>query len=82
MERSISGLAYKGSITEAIIVAQQQKKLLVVYLAGADADSAELEKSTWTDPKVAESVSKCCVLLHIKEGSSDAANFSAICILV
>ncbi|KAJ4837737.1 hypothetical protein Tsubulata_041221 [Turnera subulata] len=78
MERSISGLAYKGSITEAILVAQQQKKLLVVYLAGADADSAELEKSTWTDPKVAESVSKCCVLLHIKEGSSDAANFSAI----
>ena len=32
--------------------------------------------------QVAESVSKYCVLLHISEGSADAAHFSAICILL
>lgn len=28
---------------------------------------------------MAESVSKYCILLHIREGSTDAANFCAIC---
>lgn len=29
--------------------------------------------------QVAESVSKYCILLHIREGSTDAANYFAIC---
>ena len=32
--------------------------------------------------QVAEAVSKYCVLLHIPAGSSDAAQFSSICILI
>lgn len=32
--------------------------------------------------QVAESLTKYCILLHILEGSSDATNFSAICILL
>ena len=31
--------------------------------------------------QVADSVTKYCILLHILEGSADAAQFSAICIL-
>ncbi|XP_037493439.1 plant UBX domain-containing protein 11-like [Jatropha curcas] len=78
MENSLSELTYKGSIPEAILESKKQKKLFVVYISGADSDSIELEKSTWTDLKVAESLSKYCILLHILEGSADAANFSAI----
>ncbi|XP_065867618.1 plant UBX domain-containing protein 11 isoform X4 [Euphorbia lathyris] len=78
METSLSALAYKGSIPEAILESKKQKKLFVVYISGKDSDSVELEKSTWNDSKVADSLSKYCILLHIQEGSSDAANFSAI----
>ncbi|XAR71134.1 hypothetical protein NMG60_11028260 [Bertholletia excelsa] len=80
MECSISSLAYQGSIPEAITEAKKQKKLFVVYISGDNVDSTRLEESTWTDPKVAESVSKYCILLHIQEGSADATNFSAISI--
>ncbi|XP_015887028.2 plant UBX domain-containing protein 11 [Ziziphus jujuba] len=78
MEQSLSTLAYKGSIPEAINVAKNEKKLFVVYISGKDSESSQLENSTWTDPKVAESVSKYCILLHIPEGGADAAQFSAI----
>ncbi|KAJ6733850.1 PLANT UBX DOMAIN-CONTAINING PROTEIN 11 [Salix koriyanagi] len=78
MESSISSLTYKGSIAGAIVESKKQKKLFVVYISGENAASAELGKSTWTDSKVAESLSKYCILLHIPEGSTDAVNFSAI----
>ncbi|KAH8502442.1 hypothetical protein H0E87_013942 [Populus deltoides] len=78
MKSSISSFTYKGSIAEAILESQKQKKLFVVYISGENVASAELGKSTWTDSKVAESLSKYCILLHIPEGSTDALNFSAI----
>ncbi|XP_052310660.1 plant UBX domain-containing protein 11 isoform X3 [Populus trichocarpa] len=78
MKGSISSFTYKGSIAEAILESKKQKKLFVVYISGENVASAELEKSTWTDSKVAESLSKYCILLHIPEGSTDALNFSAI----
>lgn len=78
MERSLSSLTYKGSIPEAINEAKKQKKLFVVYISGEDTESNNLENTTWTDLNVAESVSKYCILLHIQQGSADAANFCAI----
>ncbi|KAJ8755519.1 hypothetical protein K2173_019317 [Erythroxylum novogranatense] len=78
MEPSLCDLTYKGSIPEAIIESQKQKKLFVVYVSGTDSVSNELEKTTWIDPKVVNSLSKHCILLHLPEGSSDAAKFSAI----
>ncbi|XP_011026360.1 PREDICTED: uncharacterized protein LOC105126995 isoform X1 [Populus euphratica] len=78
MKSSISSFTYKGSIAEAILESKKQKKLFVVYISGENVASAELGKSTWTDSKVAESLSKYCILLHILEGSTDALNFSAI----
>ncbi|XP_023004994.1 plant UBX domain-containing protein 11 isoform X1 [Cucurbita maxima] len=78
MEQSISSLAFKGSVAEAIVESKNQRKLFVVYISGDDAESSSLESSTWTSSRVAESVSKYCVLLHIPAGSSDAAQFSSI----
>ncbi|KAL2470190.1 Plant UBX domain-containing protein 11 [Abeliophyllum distichum] len=78
MEQSLSSLAFKGSITEAIAEAKQQKKLFVVYTSGENPESKLLETSTWSDLIVAESLTKYCILLHLLEGSSDATNFSAI----
>lgn len=78
MEPSLSSLAYKGSVTGAISEAIQQKKLFVVYISGDNSESKKLESSTWLDPRVAESVSEYCILLHIVEGSNDAMNFSAL----
>ncbi|KAG6767559.1 hypothetical protein POTOM_028769 [Populus tomentosa] len=78
MKSSISSFTYKGSIAEAILESKKQKKLFVVYISGENVASAELGKSTWTDSKVAESLSKYCILLHFSEGSTDALNFSAI----
>ncbi|CAK7334111.1 unnamed protein product [Dovyalis caffra] len=66
------------SIPEAILESKRRKKLFVVYISGENSESAELEKSTFTDSKVEESLSKHCILLHIAEGSTDAVNFSAI----
>ncbi|CAL1404642.1 unnamed protein product [Linum trigynum] len=77
-ESCIAELAYKGSTSEAILEAKAQKKLFVVYISGKDPVSVELEKSIWTDSKVADTLSKYCVLLHVLEGSNDAVNFSAI----
>ncbi|XVE84569.1 hypothetical protein DITRI_Ditri17bG0023600 [Diplodiscus trichospermus] len=80
MERSesLSSLTYEGSIPEAILEAKNQKKLFVVYISGDDAESKNMEDSTWTDQKVQETLSKYCILLHIRGGSTDAANFCAI----
>ncbi|CAH9062273.1 unnamed protein product [Cuscuta epithymum] len=78
MERSLSSLAFKGSVAEAISDAKQQKKLFVVYISGDNSGSRHLETSTWLDSQVAESLSKYCILLHIAEGSSHAINFAAL----
>lgn len=78
MERAISNLAFKGSILEAITEAKRQKKLFVVYISGDDEVSASMDESTWSESSVAESLSKSCILLHILEGSTDAAQFSAL----
>ncbi|KAL3506660.1 hypothetical protein ACH5RR_032042 [Cinchona calisaya] len=78
MEQSLSSLTFKGSIVEAISEAKQQKKLFVVYISGENLESQNLAASAWTESRVVESVSKFCILLHISEGSTDAANFSAI----
>ncbi|CDY30388.1 BnaA04g24890D [Brassica napus] len=69
----------KGSVMEAILEAKTQKKLFVVYISGKDEEESDkLNKLTWTDASVAESLSKYCVLLHLEAASVDATNFSAI----
>ncbi|VVA38214.1 PREDICTED: UBX [Prunus dulcis] len=78
MEPSLTSLTYKGSIPEAITEAKKQRKLFVVYISGKNDESSRLENSTWTDVNVADSAAKYCILLHIPEESTDAANFSAI----
>ncbi|XP_043710016.1 plant UBX domain-containing protein 11 isoform X2 [Telopea speciosissima] len=78
MERSISLLTFKGSISEAIVEAKRQRKLFVVYISGEDKDSMLLEQSTWMDLNVAESMSKYGIFLHLPQGSTDASQFSAI----
>ncbi|GAB2217913.1 hypothetical protein Droror1_Dr00001127 [Drosera rotundifolia] len=78
MERNLSSLTFSGSIPEAITEARRQKKLFVVYISGKNPESAELEHSTWTDLNVGVCIVKYCILLHILEGSTDDANFSAI----
>ncbi|KAL8152119.1 hypothetical protein V2J09_021927 [Rumex salicifolius] len=78
MERSISLLTFSGSIPEAITLAKNQKKLFVVYISGEDEGSICMDKSLWTDLRVAECIAKYCVLLHIPEGTNDATNFSLI----
>ncbi|XP_010506182.1 PREDICTED: plant UBX domain-containing protein 11 isoform X2 [Camelina sativa] len=71
-------LTFKGSVPEAIFESKGQKKLFVVYISGEDEESDKLNRLTWTDASVAESLSKYCILLHIQAGSVDATNFSAI----
>lgn len=78
MEHSISSLAFKGSVIEAISEAKRQKKLFVVYISGDNAESSNLETSMLTELSVAEALSKYCILVHISEGSVDAAHLSAI----
>ncbi|EHA8590564.1 plant UBX domain-containing protein 11 [Cocos nucifera] len=79
MEGSTYSLTFKGSIPDAIAEARKQKKLFVVYISGEDENSVHLEQSTWADLSVAEAVSKCCIYLHLRQGSVDASQFSAIC---
>ncbi|XP_009762764.1 plant UBX domain-containing protein 11 [Nicotiana tabacum] len=78
MERPLSSLVFNGSIIEAIAEAKQQKKLFLVYVSGGNMESNQLDASTWPDPRVADSISKYCILLHILEESTDAKNFSAL----
>ncbi|KAG0498178.1 hypothetical protein HPP92_002506 [Vanilla planifolia] len=78
MERPTASLTYKGSISEAIIEAQNQKKLFLVYISGEDENSTNLENSTWVDERVAEAVSRYCIFLHLIEGHIEALQFSSI----
>lgn len=78
MVQLLSSLVFNGSIVEAITEAKQQKKLFVVFVSGGNIESNQLETSTWLDPRVADSISKYCILLHILEGSTDARYFSEL----
>ncbi|MCL7051315.1 hypothetical protein MKW94_018606 [Papaver nudicaule] len=69
---------FKGSISEAIIEAKQQKKLFVVYVSGNDEASVAADESTSADSNVAESIMKYCIFLHLVQGSTEASQFSAI----
>ncbi|TVU25776.1 hypothetical protein EJB05_28285 [Eragrostis curvula] len=82
MERTVNSLAYKGSISDAINQSRQEKKLFVVYISGEDEASGSLENCTLVDEHVVEVIGRCCVFLHLKQGNIDAAQFSAICILL
>ncbi|CAL9764562.1 unnamed protein product [Musa acuminata subsp. burmannicoides] len=77
MERSSYSFTYKGSIPDAINESRNQKKLFMVYISGADENSVKMDQ-TWLDERVAESISKCCIFLHLTAGSLDASQFSAI----
>ncbi|WOL14337.1 plant UBX domain-containing protein 11 [Canna indica] len=78
MERSTYSFTYKGSISDAINESRNQKKLFMVYISGEDENSIKMDQLTWLDKKVAESISKYCIFLHLTEGSVDASQFSAI----
>ncbi|XP_077211997.1 ubiquitin-like superfamily protein [Tasmannia lanceolata] len=78
MESSTTSLTFKGSISEAIVEAQAKRRLFLVYISGEDENSILLEQSTWTDINVAESISRNCVFLHLRQGSIDASHFCAI----
>ncbi|GKD55821.1 hypothetical protein Tco_1289208 [Tanacetum coccineum] len=58
MEQSISSLAFKGSIIEAITEVRMQKKLFVVYISGDNEDFVSMDKSTWSESSVEESLLK------------------------
>ncbi|KAH7670946.1 Thioredoxin-like protein [Dioscorea alata] len=78
MEGSTSSFEYKGSIADAINAARRDKKLFVVCISGEDENSILLEQSTWVDSSVVDSISKYCIFLHLKQGSLEASQFSAI----
>ncbi|KAJ3703688.1 hypothetical protein LUZ61_007393 [Rhynchospora tenuis] len=78
MVNATETLVYKGSIIEAITEARNQKKLFVVYISGEDENSILLEQSTWMDQNVHEVITRCCIFLHLIQGSVDASQFSAI----
>ncbi|XP_078150348.1 ubiquitin-like superfamily protein isoform X1 [Carex rostrata] len=78
MEKPTEALVYKGSIIEAINEARSQKKLFVVYISGEDENSILLGQSTWVDQNVHEMIKRCCIFLHLIQGSIDASQFSAI----
>ncbi|KAJ4751531.1 hypothetical protein LUZ62_085936 [Rhynchospora pubera] len=78
MVNATETLVYKGSIVEAITEARSQKKLFVVYISGEDENSILLEQSTWMDQNVHEVITRCCIFLHLIQGSVDASQFSAI----
>ena len=47
-------------------------------LIDENAESKNLKDSTIADPKVEESWTNFCILLHIRGGNTDAVNFSVI----
>ncbi|KAF0895922.1 hypothetical protein E2562_017564 [Oryza meyeriana var. granulata] len=78
MERTLDSLTYKGFIPDAINQSRRDKKLFVVYISGEDEASSSLEQSTLINESVAEVIGNCCIFLHLKHGSVDASQFSAI----
>ncbi|GJS68995.1 STRUBBELIG-receptor family 7-like protein isoform X2 [Tanacetum coccineum] len=70
MEQSISSLAFKGSIIEAITEARRQKKLFVVYISDVDA----LESVKCSEEQIQEVVKELGTVLNERE-NPDAAKF-------
>ncbi|GKD50098.1 hypothetical protein Tco_1279074, partial [Tanacetum coccineum] len=58
MEQSISSLAFKGSIIEAITEVRMQKKLFVVYISGDNEDFVSMDKSTWSESSLVDAVTR------------------------
>jgi len=79
MEVSLSSIAFKGSVTQAIVAAKIWRKILLVYIGDPGEMSVHLEQSTLRDSEVVKLLSEYCVVLHLLEGSMDVVHFSAFC---
>jgi hypothetical protein len=80
-EDKSSSLFFQGSIADAIVGAKTGQKILVVFVAGKDEESVNLECTTLQQSQVVSELQQQCLVLHLAEGSTDAVHFSAICIL-
>ncbi|GLJ21854.1 hypothetical protein SUGI_0408660 [Cryptomeria japonica] len=78
MEGSLSSLAFKGPVSQAIVATKTSMKILFVYIGGPGEDYDNLEQSTWRDPEVVKLLSDNCVVLYLPQESADALQFSAI----
>lgn len=79
MEVSLSSIAFKGSVSQAIVAAKTWRKILLVYIGDPGENSVHLEQSTFQDSEVVKLLSEYCVVLHLLEGSIDVVHFSAFC---
>lgn len=79
MEVSLSSIAFKGSVSQAIVAAKTWRKILLVYIGDPGENSVHLEQSTFRDSEVVKLLSEYCVVLHLLEGSIDVVHFSAFC---
>lgn len=79
MEVSLSSIAFKGSVSQAIVAAKTRRKILLVYIGDPGENSVHLEQSTFRDSEVVKLLSEYCVVLHLLEGSIDVVHFSAFC---
>ncbi|KAK9087929.1 hypothetical protein Syun_030323 [Stephania yunnanensis] len=65
---------YKGGLLDALM----EECVLVEEDSRGNDESQLLEKSTWVDAKVVDSVTKYCIFLHFAQGSTDALQFAEI----
>lgn len=79
MEATLSSIAFKGSVSHAIVAAKTWRKILLVYIGDPGENSVHLEQSTFRDSEVVKLLSEYCVVLHLLEGSIDVVHFSAFC---
>lgn len=79
MEVSLSSIAFKGSVSQAIVAAKIWRKILLVYIGDPGEESFNLEQSTLRDSEVVKLLSEYCVVLHLLEGNVDVVHFSAFC---
>lgn len=79
MEVSLSSIAFKGSVSQAIVAAKISRKILLVYIGDPGEKSVHLEQFTLRDSEVVKLLSEYYVVLHLLEGSVDVVHFSAFC---
>ncbi|CAM6047239.1 unnamed protein product [Sphagnum compactum] len=77
-EDKSSSLFFQGSIADAIVGAKTGQKILVVFVAGKDEESVNLECTTLQQSQVVSDLQQQCLVLRLAEGSTDAVHFSAI----
>ncbi|KAK9082742.1 hypothetical protein Scep_029213 [Stephania cephalantha] len=65
---------YKGGLLDALM----EECEFVEEDSRGNEESQLLEKSTWVDAKVVDSVTKYCIFLHFAQGSTDALQFAEI----